>query len=338
MSFTSKKIIAIVGATGTQGSSVARTFLALPNWHVRCLTRNPSSEKAQELAQLGGDLVEADLNNEDSLRRAFAGAHAIFLNTDFWQPYRKALASGADAVTSVKQGYEAEVTHGENAVNVAATIPTLERLVYSALGPMKAASGGKYSDSNHWETKAHIVNYIENQKVELAKKTSFIYIGAYITNPFLYPKFQADSGEFVAALPARKEMRMPIIDTAQSTGHFVRALVEDEASGMKLLAYDDYLTVEEIMAVWSRALGKQVNLIQMTVQEMHEKTGIPLEVLGGPAFIDEYGYCAGIENVVEPAQLKSYGQRTGFEDWLKEQDVWELLELKDSNRWNGLVQ
>jgi uncharacterized protein YbjT (DUF2867 family) len=335
---TPKKIIAIVGATGTQGSSVARTFLALPNWHVRCLTRNPSSEKAQELAQLGGDLVEANLDNEDSLHRAFAGAHAIFLNTDFWQPYRAALASGVDALTSAKQGYQAEVTHGENAVNVAATIPTLERLIYSALGPMKAASGGKYSDSHHWETKAYIVNYIEKQKVELAKKTSFIYIGAYITNPFLYPKFQAESGMFVAALPARKEMRMPIIDTAQSTGYFVRALVEDEEAGMKLLAYDDYLSVEKIMAVWTRALGKQVHLIQMTVQEMHEKTGIPLEVLGGPAFIDEYGYCAGLENVVEPAQLKSSGKRTGFEEWLKGQDVEELLGLKDSNRWDGIIQ
>ncbi|KAJ5748339.1 uncharacterized protein N7511_010035 [Penicillium nucicola] len=338
MTSTPKKIIAIVGATGTQGSSVARTFLGLPNWHVRCLTRNPSSEKAQELAQLGGDLVEANLDNEDSLRRAFAGAYAIFLNTDFWQPYRAALTSGVDAITSAKQGYETEVTHGENAANVAATIPTLERFIYSALGPMKAASNGKYSDSNHWETKAHIVNYIEQQKVDLAKKTSFIYIGAYITNPFLYPKFQAENGQFVAALPARKEMRMPIIDTAQSTGHFVRALIEDEEAGMKLLAYDDYLSVQEIMAVWSRALEKSVNLIQMTVQEMHEKTGLPLEVLGGPAFIDEYGYCAGLENVVEPAQLKSYEPRTRFEDWVKQQDVSELLGLKDLNSWDGVVQ
>ncbi|KAJ5864077.1 uncharacterized protein N7529_005993 [Penicillium soppii] len=334
---TTPKTIAIVGATGTQGSSVARTFLTLPNWHIRCLTRDPSSEKALELAELGGELVQANLEDKDSLRRAFNGAHAIFLNTDFWQPYRAALASGTDALTSAKQGYETEVTHGKNAANVAATIPTLERLIYSALGPMKAASGGKYSHSYHWETKAYIADYI-GQMPELVKKTSFIYIGAYISNPFLYPKYQPESKELVSFLPAKKSMRMPIIDTANSTGPFVRALVEDEAPGMKLLAYDDYLSAEEIAVVWSRALGKPARVVEMGLQEMHEKTGIPLEVLGGPAFVDEFGYCAGLGNVVEPAQLKAQVQGKGFEEWLKGQDVVELLGLKDLNRWDGIVQ
>ncbi|KAJ5351118.1 hypothetical protein N7452_000092 [Penicillium brevicompactum] len=309
------KIIAIVGATGTQGSSVTRTFLTIPDWHVRCLTRDPSSEKALVLSKLGGELVQADLDDEDSLVRAFAGAHAIFVNTDFWIPYRAALSSGIDPLTSAKQGYEAEITHGKNAANAAMKIPTLKRFIYSALGPMKKASG-------------------EN----LAAKTSFIYIGAYISNPFLYPKFQPESGAFVSAIPATKSLRMPIIDTANSTGPFVRALVEDEAPGMKLLAYDDYLSVDELMAVWSRALGKPVHVIEMSVQEMHERTAIPVEVLSGPAFIEEFGYCAGLENVVEPAQLKSQIQAKTFEEWLKAQDIKEILGLKDQNQWDGLVQ
>ncbi|KAJ5361074.1 hypothetical protein N7541_001918 [Penicillium brevicompactum] len=311
------KIIAIVGATGTQGSSVARTFLTIPNWHVRCLTRDTSSEKALVLSKLGGELVQADLDDEDSLVRAFAGAHAIFVNTDFWIPYRAALSSGIDPFTSARQGYEAEITHGKNAANAAMKIPTLEQFIYSAL--------------------AHIVNYIE-QLPDLAAKTSFIYIGAYISNPFLYPKFQPESGAFVSAIPATKSLRMPIIDTANSTGPFVRALVEDEAPGMKLLAYDDYLSVDELMAVWSRALGKPVHVIEMSVQEMHEKTAIPVEVLCGPAFIEEFGYCAGLDNVVEPAQLKSQIQAKTFEEWLKEQDIKEILGLKNQNQWDGLVQ
>jgi hypothetical protein len=335
---STKKIIAIVGATGTQGSSVACTFLRLPNWHVRCLTRNPTSEKARQLAEQGSEVVEADLNDEESLRRAFAGANAIFLNTDFWQPYRDALASGVDDLASAKQGYKVEITHGENAANVAATIPTLEKFIYSALGPMKKASGGKYSDSHHWETKAHIVDYIETQKPELAKKTSFIYVTCYISNPFLYPKFQPESKQFVSVMPARKTMRMPIIDAARSTGPFVRGLVEDEAAGMKLLAYDDYISMEELMKVWARVLGREVEYIQMTVKDMNEKLGIPVEILGGPAFVDEFGYTAGLENIVEPAQLKSRVQGQKFEEWLKSQDVAELLDLKESNNWDGLVQ
>ncbi|KAJ5952434.1 uncharacterized protein N7479_010847 [Penicillium vulpinum] len=335
---STKKIIAIVGATGRQGASVARTFLRLPNWHVRCLTRNSGSEKAQKLTEVGAEVVEADLNDKESLHRAFAGANAIFLNTDFWQPYRDALASGVDAPTSAKQGYDAETTHGENAANVAATIPTLEKLIYSALGPMKRVSGGKYSSCFHWDAKAQIVDYIETQQPELAKKTSFIYISCYISNPFLYPKYQSEKKEFVYILPASKAMRMPIIDTAQSTGPFVRALVEDEVPGMKLLAYDDYVSVEQLMETWTRVLGKPVEFIQKTVKDMNEKLGLPVEVLSGPAFVDEFGYFAGLENVVEPTQLKSHVQGPKFEEWLKSQDVEELLGLKESNNWDGLVQ
>jgi uncharacterized protein YbjT (DUF2867 family) len=337
MSTEAKKIIAVVGATGTQGSSVARTFLKLPNWSVRCLTRDPTSDKATELSGLGAEIMKADLEDKESLRQAFNGVHAIFVNTDFWHPYRKALAAGADSLASAKEGYDVEVSHGRNAADVAATIPTLERFVYSALGPMKAASGGKYSLSYHWETKAYIADYIQAQP-ELARKASFIYIGAYITNPFLYPRFQPESGEFVSVIPAKKETMMPIINTAESTGPFVRALVEDEESGTKLLAYDDYLGLQEITDAWSRALGKQAKLISMTMEEINEKMGVPMEILHGPAFISEYSYCAGLENVIEPGQLKSRVQHQSFEAWLKEQDISDLLGLKKENRWDGRVQ
>jgi hypothetical protein len=202
---------------------------------------------------------------------------------------------------------------------------------------MKAASDGKYSLSYHWETKAHIADHIQAQP-ELKKKASFIYIGAYITNPFLYPNFQPESGEFVSVISAKKDTMMPIINTAESTGPFVRALVEDEEPGKKLLAYDDYLSLQEITDIWSRALGKQDKLITMTMEEMNEKMGISLEVLHGSAFISEYGYCAGLENVIEPGQLKKRVQHKSFEAWLKEQDVADLLNLKKENSWDGRVQ
>ncbi|KAJ5593956.1 uncharacterized protein N7459_000164 [Penicillium hispanicum] len=320
---SSKKLIAVVGATGTQGSSVARTFLTLPNWHVRCLTRSPSSDKAQALATQGAELVQADLNEPDTLRRAFAGVHAIFLNTDYWETYRRELASGTDSETSGKIGYDTEVTLGKNAVDAAAEVPTLERFVYSALGPMNAASGGKYPFSNHWETKAELVRYIQSTK--LAKLSSFIYIGAYLTNPFLYPQPQKDTGEYAYILPARRQSRLPIIDTARSTGPFVRALIEDEAPETNLLAYDEYLSFEQIMNMWSKVTGKKVSFVQMDMQQLHEVSGIPLEVLGGPAYLDEFGYCAGVPGVIEPAQLKSRVQVRTFEESIQGLDSKVLL-------------
>lgn len=324
---SAKKIIAVVGATGTQGSSVARAFFTLHNWHVRCLTRSPSSEKAQALASQGAELIQADLSDSESLRRAFIGVHAIFLNTDFWEPYRRAVASGTDAAASAKIGYDTEVKFGKNAIDAAREVPTLERFVYSALGPMNAASGGKYSHSYHWETKAYLADYI--QGTELGKLSSFIYIGGYLTNQFLYPKFRQEIGGYALVLPASKQTRLPVIDTARSTGPFVKALVEEEAPGTKLLAYDEYLTFEEIINTWSKVTGKQTMFMQMDMQDMHEQFGVPIEVLGGPAFLDEFDYCAGISGVIEPAQLKSRVDVKSFEESLRGMDVDFLLGTKE---------
>ncbi|KAJ5604540.1 hypothetical protein N7510_009694 [Penicillium lagena] len=324
---STKKIIAIVGATGTQGSSVAHTFLDLPNWHVRALTRTPIS--AQALADKGAEVIQADLNDPDSLSRAFKDVHAIFLNTDFWAPFRAALASGIDHETACKIGYDTEVTNGRNAISAAAKVPTLERFIYSALGPMNRASGGKYPDSHHWETKAFLVDYLNDQEKELATKTSLIYIGAYLHNPFLYPKPQKETGgAYAMVIPASKQMRMPIIDTAVSTGPFVRALVEDEAPRTKLLAYDEYLTLEQIIEVWEKVTGKKAAFVQMGLQELHEMSGVPLEILYAPAFLDEFGYCGGVDGVIEPAQLKAKVNVKTFEESISRLDMDFVLGLQ----------
>ncbi|KAJ8125626.1 hypothetical protein O1611_g8014 [Lasiodiplodia mahajangana] len=328
MTSNTKKIIAVIGATGRQGSSVAQTFAALPNWHVRAITRQPSSEKAIELANRGCELFQADLTDVASLSRAFEGAHAIFLNTDFWAAYRASVLAGDDPEKSSKIGYDTEVQHGKNAVAAAAGVPTLERLVYSALGPMNAGSNGKYPTSYHWETKAAIVEYIENENPDLAKKTSFIYLGAYATNAFLVPKLDPTSGEYKVFIPCSGSTRFPILDEIKSTGVFVRALVEDEAPGVKLLAYDSYLTMEQAREAWSKVTGKPAKLISLTLEQMHKLTNVPYEVLWAPAYLEEFGYMAGVNNFIEPPQLKNKVITPSYEEWLKTRDMNELLSNK----------
>lgn len=83
---TSKPIIAIVGATGAQGGSLARSLLADPSgqFAVRAITRNRSSEAAQQLARLGAEIVDADIDDQESLEQAFAGVHGAYCVTFFW--------------------------------------------------------------------------------------------------------------------------------------------------------------------------------------------------------------------------------------------------------------
>lgn len=84
-----KKIIAVTGATGAQGGGLVRAILADParGFTPRAVTRHPDSDSARDLAALGAEVVQADLDDEASLRRAFAGAHDAFCVTNFWEHF-----------------------------------------------------------------------------------------------------------------------------------------------------------------------------------------------------------------------------------------------------------
>jgi uncharacterized protein YbjT (DUF2867 family) len=81
-----KKIIAVVGATGAQGGGLARAILSDPNggFAVRAITRDIKSDKAQKLAKLGAELVAADIDDVESVKRAFKGAYGAFCVTFYW--------------------------------------------------------------------------------------------------------------------------------------------------------------------------------------------------------------------------------------------------------------
>lgn len=81
-----KRIIAVVGATGAQGGGLVRAIMADPasGFTARAITRDVNSDKAKALAALGAEVVAADIDDAESLKQAFAGAHGAFCVTFFW--------------------------------------------------------------------------------------------------------------------------------------------------------------------------------------------------------------------------------------------------------------
>ena len=93
---TSKPLIAVFGATGAQGGSVADYLLKDGGFRVRALTSNPDSEKAKSilrtlpikcttdvfpiagLASQGAEVVKVDVNDVKSITSAFKGAYGVF--------------------------------------------------------------------------------------------------------------------------------------------------------------------------------------------------------------------------------------------------------------------
>src|SRR5712671_6147522 len=84
-----KKIIAVVGSTGAQGGSLVEAILSDPNggFAARAITRDPAKDKAQALAAKGVEVVKADLDDVESLEKAFAGAYGVYGVTNFWEHF-----------------------------------------------------------------------------------------------------------------------------------------------------------------------------------------------------------------------------------------------------------
>ena len=84
-----KKTIAVVGATGAQGGGLVRAILADKSgeFAARAVTRKVDSDKAKALKKAGAEVVQADLDDEESLKKAFAGAYGAFCVTNFWEHF-----------------------------------------------------------------------------------------------------------------------------------------------------------------------------------------------------------------------------------------------------------
>jgi uncharacterized protein YbjT (DUF2867 family) len=107
-----RKTIAVVGATGAQGGGLVRAILNDPQggFAARALTRDVNSDKAKELAKLGAEVVAADVDDLESLKRAFQGAYGAFCVTFFWahfSPEREL----ADATNMAQAAKHAAIQH-----------------------------------------------------------------------------------------------------------------------------------------------------------------------------------------------------------------------------------
>lgn len=79
------KLIAVTGATGNQGGSVAKLLLKYPKeYRVRAITRDAHSIPSKALEDLGAEIVQADLTKPETLPAAVDGCWGVFGVTNFY--------------------------------------------------------------------------------------------------------------------------------------------------------------------------------------------------------------------------------------------------------------
>ncbi|KIW74229.1 hypothetical protein Z517_12169 [Fonsecaea pedrosoi CBS 271.37] len=334
------KLIVVVGATGTQGGSVVDTFLQESGWQVRALTRNANSAAAEKLRAKGvHEVVSASLDDPASLVQAFRGATAIFSVTDFWGAYYdpattpKATATGLPKNVWVGQKEEQQ---GKNVFDAAAQTQGLQRLIFSGLSNATKWSRGKYTHVYHFDSKARAAEYGQATYPDLWQKTSIIQVGFYLSNvltyPFMRPQKDAD-GVYTFSYTGPTDGKLPLIAADEDTGPFTKALISLPEAGKNLIAYREWMSMDEFVALLSRTLGVKMRTKILTMDEVAAGTGIwgslpedlLLELSDNTNYFVEFGYEGRDDpSVVHPHALGVEVKLPSVEDWIKKQD-WSAI-------------
>lgn len=159
ITLTKPRIIAVLGATGNQGSGVVRALLQKDPYHpasfsVRAVTRDPSSPQAERLRivypeeEASGrlQLVPGDVYDVTSLERAFDGVWGVFAVTNNRIPGQ---------MIETEEDLEHELVAGRNIV-AAAKASGVRHFVISSLPNLADASKGQFQKVFHFDHKFQI--------------------------------------------------------------------------------------------------------------------------------------------------------------------------------------
>lgn len=303
-----KKIIAVVGATGAQGGGLVRAILADRNgeFRVRALTRNPDSDKARALAAAGAELVRADLDDQASLERAFAGAHGVFALTNFWEHFspEKELAQAGNQARAAKA---AGVHHV-----IWSTLEDTRRWV--PLGDDRLPTlQGRYKVP-HFDAKGEADNIFR----VLGVPTTFLLTAFYWDNLIYFgagPQKGAD-GRLAISFPLG-DKKLPAI-AVEDIGKAAYAIFKrgDEFINRTVGIAGEHLSGQEMAAALSRALGREI-VYNAVTPEAYRGFGFPGADDLGNMFqykaMFEAEYC-GMRSVAESRQLNP--ELMTFAAWL----------------------
>jgi len=261
-----KKIIAVVGGTGAQGSGLVRAILKdkQGGFAARALTRKVDSDKAKALAKAGAEVVAADLDSEDSLKKAFAGAYGVFVVTNFWEHFsaEKEVAQARNAANAAKA---ANVKHV-----IWSTLEDTRQLVPLSDNRMPTLQG-KYKVP-HFDGKGEADKVFSDAGVP----TTWLLTSFYWDNMIFFgmgPKKGPD-GKLAITLPTA-DKKLPAI-AVEDIGKCAYAIFKrgKEFIGKKIGISGEQLTGAQLAAGLTKALGREV-VYNAVTPEAYRGFGFP---------------------------------------------------------------
>jgi len=303
-----KKVIAVVGATGAQGGGLARAILRDRDgeFAVRALTRKPDSDKARELAALGAEVVEADIDDFESVKRAFTGAYGAFLITNYWEHFspEREIAQAANMAKAAKETGLKHVVWS-TLEDSRRWIPLDDERMPTLMGKYKVP---------HCDSKGEADRLFVEQGVPVTFLLTSFYWENFIH--FGMGPASGPDGSLAITFPMadKKLSGIAVEDIGKAVYAIFRA--GEEFIGKTVAVAGQHLTGGEMAEAFTRALEKPVRYNEVTPEDFRS-FGFPgAEDLGNmfQFFRDFNDYFCGIRNIEETRRLNPELQ--SFEDWL----------------------
>ncbi|MBN1238728.1 MAG: NmrA/HSCARG family protein [Gammaproteobacteria bacterium] len=240
-----KKIIAVLGSTGAQGGGLCRAILSDPSGEFACraITRDPSKDKAKALADQGAEVVAADLDDVESLKKAFAGAHGLYAVTNFWEHF-----SGEKEKSQARNIAEAARAAGVKHI-VWSTLEDTRKLMAQDDKRMPYLQE-KYRVP-HFDAKAEADEFFQGLPVTYLM-TSFYWDNLYMFG--MAPK-KGEDGQYSYTFPMgdKKLAGIAAADIGRTAYGIFKA--GNEYVGKRVGIYGEALTLDQMGQVLSKELG-----------------------------------------------------------------------------------
>ena len=303
-----KRIIAVVGATGAQGGGLVRAILDDPSggFAVRAITRDASSDKATALAAAGAEVVVADIDDLESLTNAFAGAYGAYCVTFFWNHFSPE-KENASATNMAKAAQAAGLQHV-----IWSTLEDTRQWVPLDDDRMPTLQG-KYKVP-HFDAKGEV----DHVFTDLGVPTTFLYASFYWDNFISFgagPK-QGPDGQLALTLPIGDAKMAGV--AAEDIGKVAYGIFKKGAAtiGQKIGVAGELLSGTDMAAAMTTAIGQPVRFNDVP-PDVYRGFGFPgAEDLGNmfQFYRDFESVCNDMRDVGRARALAPDIQ--SFEQWL----------------------
>jgi uncharacterized protein YbjT (DUF2867 family) len=238
-----ERTVLITGATGKQGGATARALKG-KGFNIRAMTRKPESEAASAIARdTGAALVEGDLNDPSSLKRALSGAWGVFAVQNTWEA-----------------GVAGEEEQGKRIAQLAREAG-VQHYVYTSVG-----SAHRNTGIPHFDNKFRIEETIRGLDFPSHVILRPVFFMENLTSPW----FLNGDNLYAALAPTTKLQMIAVDDIGQ---YSARAFTDAATLNRREIDIaGDAPAMPDVASALSKGLGRTIIFVQIPISDVRKNS------------------------------------------------------------------